>query len=483
MNKKNIIFTLDAYKWDHESLYKDGFENNYANLLCRSDKVHKEAVVFGFQGDIKTWLTKPVTQEMLDEARETAIDCFGSDQCINYKSWQYIIDNLDGMIPLRIKSVEEGCIVPVGNVIMTVEATIDGFGWAASAFETLLQHGWYTTQVATRAFEIVRDIKASIIESSDNLETYKFMLCDFGQRGVTCMEQAGKGGSAVLLSTYSSDTMMAIPYAVNDYNADRTNLLKSVRAVEHAVTSGYGSTIEGEMDYLSTILNRHRDGILSMLTDTNCTERFIQKVVPEMKQEILNHHENGKGFVNKVIFRPDSDRWEGDTPHEQVLWIVEKLGETFGYSVNTKGKKVLHPAVGVIYGDALTQEKINVLYRHLIDNGWSSENCFVGCGGGLLQNGYYRDALATAFKASKQKFDGKWINVNKNTATKTSIGGKAKLFKEQDVINGGWNYKTIRDDHPLYHDVKDEMNVVFENGKMIHEVDFETVRANIGLWS
>jgi nicotinamide phosphoribosyltransferase len=464
----NIIFTLDAYKWGHEGFYVNGTQNNYAYLESRKGSMYPYSRFFGLQYIIKKWLVKPVTQEMLDEAIEAADETFFDDKNVfNAKSWQRIIDECDGYLPLSIKAVPEGEAIPTGNVMTTVEATKDGFGWLANGMETLLQQVWYTTTACTRSSVIMNVIKKYFDMTCDIEDFYKFFLHDFAQRGVTCMEQAGIGGMAHLVNGLGSDTMMAIPYAKQFYDADKKGLLFSVKATEHAQMTALGK--DEEFEVTKEIIRKHPNGILSVVSDSYNITNAVNAYCNELKPLIMAR--NGK-----FVVRPDSPRWENDTPEEQVLWIVETLWNSYGGTLNSKGYKVLDSHTGVIYGDSLTEEQIEQCLITLMNNGYSAENCVYGCGGYLLMK-LNRDTQRFAFKCSSQMRDGVWHDVQKNPldASKASKAGRLKLIKNYD-LDGNWKYDTINEHHPMYYDFEDELIEVFRDGKLLVNQTFGEIR-------
>ena len=68
-----------------------------------------------------------------------------------------------------------------------------------------------------------------------------------------------------------------------------------------------------------------------------------------------------------------------------LLTIFETLFETFGFTTNTKGYKVLPPQVRVIQGDGVNYAEIINIYNALKAKGISAENLVLGMGGALLQ--------------------------------------------------------------------------------------------------
>ena len=479
INLNNPIFTLDQYKWDHAPLYKDGLDFNYAHGIFRNMSFADRFIVFGVMYQTKRWLMRGVTQADVDEAREAASFTFDDEECFNHEMWQRVVDECGGKFPLEITCLPEGSAVKPKVCYMDITNTKKGFAPVASSVETLYQHVWYTSIIATHTRQIVEDIKSFTDETSDIHGIHSVLLADFGQRSATCMEQAGLGGMAILLSTMSSDTSMAFLYATKYYNANKNTLMKSVRANEHSVTTGFGRDDKGcILDGIKKIKKKSKGGIYSFVSDTNGIINFMENVVPQCKAEILDFHETGTRALNKIVFRPDSDRYEGDTPAEQVLWIVETLDKTFGHTVNNKGYKVLHPAVGCIYGDSLDRKKIRAIYQLLKDNKWSAENTLVGSGGGLMQKGFDRDEIGSAIKASEQTFDGVVTPIKKNTLDefKRSKGGRMKVIK----VDG--EFVNITSEDPDFDTHEDLKVVFFRDGEIFNEECFETIRERMDIW-
>ena len=101
-----------------------------------------------------------VTREKIDEAREQLTKYFGSDQ-LNLEGWEYILREHGGHLPVSIKAVAEGTVVPTGNVLMTIENTDPKCYWLTNYLETLLVEIWYPITVATLSYEIRKVLTAS----------------------------------------------------------------------------------------------------------------------------------------------------------------------------------------------------------------------------------------------------------------------------------------------------------------------------------
>ena len=192
---------------------------------------------------------------------------------------------------------------------------------------------------------------------------------------------------------------------------------------------------------------------------------FVRAMGGQFKEKILARD-------GVFVVRPDSTTREHGNPEELVEWILHRLDGSFGSTVNSKGYKVLHPKVRILWGDGIDIYGIQAILNRAIWAGYSAENLVFGMGGGLLQK-VNRDTQRFAFKSSAQYRNGKWHDVFKDPvdSSKKSKKGRLSLVRE----NG--NFKTIREtDLP-----RSILEVVFENGDIKKEYNFRTVRTNASL--
>tara|TARA_R110000772_G_scaffold249530_2_gene363846 strand:+ start:29865 stop:31277 length:1413 start_codon:yes stop_codon:yes gene_type:complete len=466
MIENNLVWLLDSYKHTHEKQYPDGTEKVYSYFESRHGAEYNKTVFFGLQYILKKWLTLRVTKEMIDEAEPILkAHFFTNPGSFNRTKWDYIVEEHEGRFPIEIKAVPEGTKVDIANVMMTVVNTDDhNCHWVTNALETVLTQIWYPSVVATRSNSIVEKIKEAFKRTSDNGFLAEYYLHDFAQRGVTCMDQAGIGGAAHLINSYGTDTLMSIPFAANYYGADPLKIAFSVDATEHSVMSALGE--EGEIQHIRDIIKKFPKGILSVVSDTYDITRLVKIYCTSgkdgLKDEIL-------GRDGKFVVRPDSPRFEGDTPEKQVLWIIQMLWENFSGEINSKGFKVLNSKIGVIYGDSLTEKQIDTCLMSLESFGFSAEGCVYGQGGGLLQK-VNRDTQRSAFKCSAQFRDGKWIDICKNPLDKSKASKKG-LMK---LVNGVDGHETVGLDDPR----PDLLETVYLNGVITKEYTFDQVKEN-----
>lgn len=469
----NLIWTLDSYKDLHDQMLTDDVEQAYAYLSARVGAQYSYTIWFGAQATIAKWLEGVViTKELIDEIEPVMHDHFKYNGKVwNRSKWDYIVEKFGGKLPIRIKSAPEGTPIEIGNILMSVEST-DPAGkcaWLACGLETVLQSGaWYPTTVATRSHLIVNTIRDYFKDTvEDGLQWLAdFYLHDFGQRGTTCMEQAGVGGAAHLINSKGTDTKMAIPFAVNYYDASPFDLCHSVPASEHSITTS-GGNLEGEIEITRRLCKTFPTGILSDVGDGFDIEKKMEAICTVLKADILARD-------GKYVVRPDSPRFEGDTPALQILWMAQALWAAYGGITNTKGYKVLDSHVGIIYGDSLTEFQIKDALQLLKDNGFAASTSVYGCGGYLLQK-VNRDTERFKFAASAHYRTGKgWVSFNKTPKDKTkkSLGGRLKLVRAEGAH--GSTYITVPESDPR----PDVLEVVFENGEFVRKWTWAEVVTN-----
>lgn len=234
----------------------------------------------------------------------------------------------------------------------------------------------------------------------------------------------------------------------------------SIPASEHSTITAWGK--DNELKAFENMLDKYPTGVVACVSDSyNIFEACSELWGEKLRDRILERD-------GRLVVRPDS----GD-PKTIDLKILEILGEKFGYETNSKGYKVLPPQIRIIQGDGIHYETVIEILEYLKQFGWSASNISFGSGGGLLQK-LNRDTLKVAFKAALAVVDGKEIEVYKDPITapgKKSKRGYMTVNRGEDGI--------IRTRTGADRDEKtDILETVFENGKLVKEYDWATVRDN-----
>jgi nicotinamide phosphoribosyltransferase len=453
--QNNILLLTDSYKLSHYKQYPSGTSHIYSYFESRGGKF-EQVTFFGLQYLLKEYLAgEVVTQAKIDQAAKLYAAHFGSETLFNREGWEYILEKYQGRLPIRIKAVAEGAVIPTHHVLMTVENTDPKCYWLSNFLETLLVQLWYPCTVATTS-KAVRSLILSYLEKTGDPSLIDFKLHDFGFRGVSSVESAGIGGAAHLVNFMGTDTVTALTFIQEYYQPD-SMFGFSIPAAEHSTITSWKQ--EGELEAYRNMLDQYPEGLVAVVSDSYDVYYACEKLWGEaLKEKILAR--NGT-----LVVRPDSG-----VPKDVVLKVTEILGEKIGYTINEKGYKVLVPQIRVIQGDGVNYESIGEILENLALNGWSADNITFGMGGALLQK-VHRDTQKFAFKCSCATVDGQDRLVFKDPITdhgKKSKKGRLKLiFKDNE-------YHTVN----LDEEGEDLLVTVFENGEILKDYTFDEVKGN-----
>ena len=142
----NLLLNTDSYKASHAFQYPPNTTRVFSYIESRGGKFDR-TVFFGLQGFLKQYLSRPVTAEQVDEAAEFWA---AHGEPFYREGWDYIVQKHGGVLPVKIRAVAEGTVVPTHNVLVTVENTDPQCFWLTSFLETaILRAVWYPTTVAT----------------------------------------------------------------------------------------------------------------------------------------------------------------------------------------------------------------------------------------------------------------------------------------------------------------------------------------------
>lgn len=464
--QENIVLLADAYKYSHHKLYYPGTTKIYSYLESRGGQFD-ETVFFGLQYFLKYYLEgNVITKEKIDTAEGFLQQVFGRNDVFDRSKFDYILEKHNGRLPVRIKAVPEGTVVPVNNVLMTIENTDPECFWLSNFLETLLMQVWYPCTVATVSREVRKIVEEYFEETASEASksAIDFVLNDFGFRGVSSVESAGLGGAAHLINFMGSDTLVGSLMAKRYYDAKKVYGV-SVPATEHSVCTLLGE--EGELEIFKHILKTFPTGIVACVSDSfdifrACSEYWGT----ELKDMVLSRD-------GVLVIRPDS----GD-PVFTLLRVFDILLDKFGYTINEKGYKVLPPQVRVLQGDGVNVQAIRSIYGALKVNGISAENLLLGMGGALLQK-VDRDTQKFAFKCSYAEINGKAVDVQKHPVEIDGHGKLVQSFKtskagQLKLIRADVGFQTVRKETSTGYE--DQMITVFENGEIINSVSFEEIK-------
>ncbi|KAM6425775.1 nicotinamide phosphoribosyltransferase isoform 2-T2 [Rhynochetos jubatus] len=326
----NILLATDSYKVTHYKQYPPNTSKVYSYFECREKKTensklrkvkYEETVFYGLQYILNKYLKgKVVTKEKIKEAKEVYREHF-QDDVFNEKGWNYILEKYDGHLPIEIKAVPEGSVIPRGNVLFTVENTDPECYWLTNWIET-----------------------------------------------------AGIGASAHLVNFKGTDTVAGIALIKKYYGTKDPVPGYSVPAAEHSTITAWGK--DHEKDAFEHIVTQFSSVPVSVVSDSYDIYNACEKIWGDDLRHIIE----ARSPEAPLIIRPDSGN-----PLDTVLKVLEILGKKFPITENSKGYKLLPPYLRVIQGDGVDINTLQEIVEGMKKNKWSIENIAFGSGGALLQ--------------------------------------------------------------------------------------------------
>lgn len=451
----NLILRSDSYKISHWRQYPPDTRAVYSYFESRGGRFD-HVVFFGLQYYLKRYLEgSVVTAAHIEEAQAFFAKHFGDSEgrLFHRSAWEHIVKEHAGRLPVSIRAVPEGTVVPGLNVLMTIENTDPECYWLTNYLETLLVQTWYGCTVATQSREMKRLI-LKYLDATGTPDRVGFMLHDFGFRGVSSVETAGVGDAAHLVSFLGTDTLEGIVVARDFYGEEMAGF--SIPAAEHSTITAWGE--DHEADAMANMLTQFPTGLVACVSDSfdifqACGEIWGTR----LRDEVLARD-------GTLVIRPDS----GDPPTVLVK-VLHILYEKFGGTINEKGFKVLDDHVRLIQGDAIDFDMLDKILSAMQKHGFSADNMAFGSGGGLLQK-LNRDTLKFAFKCSAVQVGDEWRDVFKLPVTdrgKKSKRGRLKLVRDESG-----EFATRLESEPG----DDVLVEVFRDGEILADWSFAEVR-------
>ncbi len=478
--KENLIMCTDSYKHSQPWQYPENMISMFDYAEARSSKVYPTTLFHGLQGIINKYLTIPITEQ---EIKEAHIEAHKHGIPFNINGWTHILTEHKGFLPVEIKAVQEGTLVPTGNALFTIKSTDEKVPWIVGFLETLLMKTWYPSNIATRSYYVKQMIQKywdQTVPKEDHFGI-NFAFHNFGDRGSSSVESAAIGGTAHLTQFLGTDNFNSLNYAKKYYNSTEPGY--SIPATEHSTTTAWGKESELDMIMAHLEFNKGKVDTIAAVCDSYDYLKTVDAVTSgEFKSKI-----ESDGYP-KFIIRPDSDN-PIDMIH-QTLTIMKN--NNVKYTINSEGFKVFDK-YGIIWGDGITMDIMETILAEITLRGYAASNIAFGSGGWLMQQ-HDRDTQGWAVKCSqitllksnpnncvdiydyKCTIDKITRDVFKDPITdpgKTSKKGELTLWYNKKSKD----YKTesIHTQFESIH-VIDALQTVYKNGEIFNQQTLEEIR-------
>lgn len=489
MKKMIMPILCDFYKISHRAMYPEKTELVYSTWTPRATRMSgvDQVVWFGGQAFIQEYLVDLFQEHFFKRPKSDVVAEYA--RVIKFTlgdakpETQHLEELHDlGYLPLSIKALPEGTIVPLRVPVMTIQNTHPKFFWLTNFIESLASSElWQPSTSATIAHEYKKLLDWYSNETVGDTSFVQFQGHDFSMRGMSSLRSAILSGLGHLSSFAGTDTIPSISAAeyYYDANIEKELIGTSVPATEHSIQCAYGD----DMAYLERMLSVvHPTGIVSIVSDGYDFWDVLGRVVPALKEKIMAR--KGGPVGDKVVIRPDSgdpvlivcgdpSAPEGSLARKgavQVLW------EIFGGTKTSKGFKLLDSHIGLIYGDAITLTRAKEILSRLKEQGFASINVVFGIGSYTYQYNT-RDTFGFALKSTLCVIDGKEKQIFKDPktddGTKKSQKGRVAVFKTGNTLN-------FKDGFGLNDKIDGDLLIeVFRDGKILKRENFTSIRNRI----
>jgi len=326
--KINPETSSDGYKVDHKRQYPEGTQVVVSNLTSRGTRRENvdEVIFFGLQYFMKEYLIRQWNEDFFSKPKDVVLKRFNR-RINNYLGDnkvgdQHISDLHDlGYLPISILALPEGSLYKLRVPCLVIYNTLDKFFWLTNYLETILSViVWGPCTSATTAFQFKKALTKFALETVGNTDFVPFQGHDFSYRGMYGMEASVMSGGAHLTSFVGTDTIPAIDWLEEYYNADSDKELAgcSVSATEHSVACSAilnfvdkargenGTVTEDELmnladiEYVRHLITEvYPTGIVSIVADSFDYWNTITKTALYLKEVIMARD-------GKVVFRPDT---------------------------------------------------------------------------------------------------------------------------------------------------------------------------------
>lgn len=487
MINTNPMLLIDFYKAVHAEMLPEKITKSVSYFTPRMSRVNRwdSVVMFGLQGFIKTYLIDYFNEWFFNRPFAEVIGEYKRIMDASLGENAYKIEKIEqlrklGYLPIEIVALPEGTIVPMHVPMFGITNTHKDFAWLPQSLESLISaESWHPMIAATVGYTYRQIVNYYYDLTCDDETSRAKALGAFDFRGEECTDSAIKAGAGWCLSFLNTATVPTIPYLEKNYKCDCTKepVAFGSPSTEHSVMCSNFAVDGDEITLLRRLLTEiYPNTSFSAVLDSYDYWNVIDNILPQLKPEILAH--NGC-----MLMRGDS----GDCV-EVVTKTVFKLWEEFGGTTNSKGYKVLNPHVKAIYGDSITVQRCEQIYKILMENGFACSNVALGVRSfsfqcieedGILKP-FTRDTFSSCIKATYCEIDDKPFQIFKNPKD----GGFKKSQKGCCVVVKGSDDKLIYIDgrtweeaHVSGEDAKvNLLQPVFKDGQLIKEQSLAEIR-------
>lgn len=313
--RKSPILCIDSYKLGHITMAVPGTETSYLNFTPRSLKHLDKVIPREFQDNTLVAFgarlaIKEIHENFKQDFFALDIDEIMEEFLVEIKPFvgdnptdviETSIRNLHdlGYLPLEIKWIAEGTVVPAGTPIMTIQNTHSAFAWLPGYLETYISAEFWkraTSATIARAYRKILEKYAE--QTCDNNFHVDYQGHDFSARGLSGSDDFIKNGTAHLLSFKGTDII---------HSATLVKYLYDVKNVDVV-----GCSVPACYDDITEVLTENGFKLFKDLTKEDKVAQYLENgsiefVTPTSyynmpyNGKMVKYYTDGYGYVDCVV--------------------------------------------------------------------------------------------------------------------------------------------------------------------------------------
>ncbi|MET2951224.1 nicotinamide phosphoribosyltransferase domain-containing protein [Vibrio owensii] len=424
----SIIEAIDNKKLVYIDTAPDNLEWTQAYGEARAWGKRDELIpAFGVRRFVAEFLTQPISQQDIDAAAVLAGPSFKAEV------WQRILDQHQGLLPLKIVCKPDGALAKAGEPIYTIESTDPELSMLPSIVDKLIvANVWHDSTLALKVAKARSLINGFANKTSSNSYLASFKAGSGGDMASAHLTAVSRG----LLHIGFPGTL-CIKGAKHLNNLYHTNLVANSEPVQdHASVLAHGGSDD---DLIGKTLDVYSNQFCHFMLDTNDFRYVLDELIGKKYRDVIAK----RGHALSVAV--DSTEIERD-----FFYVRDRLADIFGVTVNEMGYKKFDAPVILSQSEDLTLDELRRVVQRLEREGWAIDSFYFVISDDYFQTDLRRGNLGFIQKVCAIKRDGIIEAVCKNPINDP---GKKTLAGIQTVQDG---------------------IVIYENGKILSE-EYESV--------
>ena len=300
MNNCPALLLCDFYKTVHSEQYPKNMTKIVSYFTPRMSRVEDtHLVMFGLQAFIKQYLIEYFNENFFNKPKDEVLAEYNRILTYTLGEGSYESDKVAnlydlGYLPIEIRAIPEGTLVPVKVPMIEISNTHPRFAWIVNAIETIMSCSlWHSMISANVGYKYRQIVDKYYDKTVDDNIPHARALGDFSMRGQESLESATKSSAAFCLSFLNTATVPAIPFLEKYYNCDCTKEPVAYGAIstEHSVMCSNYVLDGSEETMIKRLLNEiYPNQSFSMVSDSYDYWNLVDNILPKCYDDIMKHN-------------------------------------------------------------------------------------------------------------------------------------------------------------------------------------------------